>query len=75
MAIIERDVGFGPILPREGNSPVIPLAVGKFVVKDRLAQMLIGPTKEYYECIRENDNLNQQKIRSLTRQVSLLASR
>ena len=75
MAIIERDVGFAPVSPRAGNSPVIPLSVGKFVVSDRLAGMWMGPTKEYYECIRENDNLNQQKILSLTRQVSLLASR
>ena len=73
IAIIEKDVGFERITPDLWT--VIPFVVGKFVVRDRLSKLFTGPTKEYYECIRENENLNQQKILKLTRQVSLLASR
>ena len=67
--IIEKDPGFGIHKNRAFAT------FGKILVVDRKTNNVVGPTKEYYECIRDNERIDTQNIAQQKNQVSQLDNR
>ena len=67
--IIEKDPGFGIHKNRAFTT------FGKILVLDRKNNNVVGPTKEYYECIRDNERINTQNIAKQKNQISQLDNR
>ena len=42
---------------------------------DRKTNNVVGPTKEYYECIRDNERIDTQNIAQQKNQISQLDNR
>ena len=69
LKIIEKDPGFGIHKNRHYAT------FGKILVVDRKLNNVVGPTKEYYECIRDNGRIYTENIAQQENQIRQLYTR